>query len=85
VEEAMRLRMTSGQWVTGCLVMLAATVGGALSSPWAERTFARPAALASDSGKNGDVSHTRTCITISGTRFEWNFPNPPFGTLSCSE
>ena len=44
----MRLRMTSGQWVTGCLVMLAATVGGALSAPWAERTFARPAALASE-------------------------------------
>jgi hypothetical protein len=85
MEEAMRLRMTSGQWVAGCLVMLAATVGGALSSPWAERTFTRPPALAADSGKAGDAAHTRTCITISGKRFEWNFPNPPFGTLSCSE
>jgi hypothetical protein len=81
----MRIRMTSGQWVVGCLVMLAATVAGAWSSPWAERTFARPAALGADSGKNGDASHKRTCITISGKRFEWNFPNPPFGTLSCSE
>jgi hypothetical protein len=85
LEEAMRLRMATGQWITGCLVMLGATVGAVLSSPWAERTFTRPPALASDSGKTGDASHTRTCITISGKRFEWNFPNPPFGTLSCSE
>jgi hypothetical protein len=77
--------MTSGQWIVGCLVVLAAGVGGALSSPWAERTFARPAPLAADSGKAGDAAHKRTCITISGKRFEWDFPNPPFGTLSCSE
>ena len=81
----MRLRMTKGQWITGCVVISAATVGGGLSSPWAERTFTRPPALASDSGKNDAGAHTRTCITISGKRFEWNFPNPPFGTLSCSE
>jgi hypothetical protein len=81
----MRLRMTTGQWITGCLVMAGAAVGAALSSPWAEHTFARQATLASDAGKNGDASHPRTCITISGRRFEWNFPNPPFGTLNCSE
>jgi hypothetical protein len=71
------LRMTRGQWIAGCLVFFAAIAGGAISSPWAERTFARPAASAAD-------AHTRTCITLDGKRFEWNFPNPPFGTLSCS-
>ena len=73
------MRMTSAQWVLGCLVMLAAAFGAAISSPWAARTFARPEATAADS------THTRTCVTLSGQRFEWNFPNPPFGTLSCSQ
>jgi hypothetical protein len=71
--------MSPGQWITGCLVVLAATAGGALSVPWSERTFARPEALAAD------PAHKRTCITIDGKRFEWDFPNPPFGTLSCSQ
>ena len=73
--------MSSGQWITGCLVILAATLGGALSAPWAERTFARPESRTADSGK----AHKRTCITISGKRFEWDQPNTPFGTLSCSD
>jgi len=73
-------QMTSGQWITGCLVIAAA--GGAISAPWAERTFARQASTAADSA---NAAHKRTCVTISGKRFEWNFPNPPFGTLSCSE
>jgi hypothetical protein len=73
------IRLSRGQWLTGTLVILATVLGGAVSSPWAERTFARPT-VAADS-----ATHTRTCITLSGKRFEWNFPNPPFGTLSCSE
>lgn len=76
-------RMTSGQWIAGCLVILAATAGGWLSAPWAERAFVRPANL--DSANNADAGHKRTCITVDGKRFEWNFPNLPFGTLSCSE
>jgi hypothetical protein len=72
-------RMTTGQWIAGCLVMVAAILGTIVSSPWAERTFSRPASSAADS------AHTRTCITLGGKRFEWNFPNAPFGTLSCSE
>ena len=81
----MRIRMSSGQWIMGCLVMLATTVGAALSSPWAERTFTRPEARTADSEKAGEASHKRTCITISGKRFEWDQPNTPFGTLSCSD
>lgn len=77
--------MTSRQWIAGCLVMAGATVGAALSSPWAERTFVRPASLAGDPGKSEDGAHKRTCVTVDGKRFEWNFPNLPFGTLSCSE
>jgi hypothetical protein len=73
------MRMTPAQWITGCLVLLAAILGAIVSSSWAARTFARPEATASNS------AHPRTCITLSGQRFEWNFPNPPFGTLSCSE
>jgi hypothetical protein len=76
-------RMTRGQWVTGCLVVLGAVVGAAASSPWAERRFSPPSAVAADSKTEGE--HKRTCITISGKRFEWSFPNAPFGTLSCSE
>jgi hypothetical protein len=72
--------MTSTQWITGCLVFLAAIVGGAVSTPWAERTFTRP-----EAADTANATHSRTCITLSGKRFEWNFPNPPFGTLSCSE
>jgi hypothetical protein len=74
--------MTSNQWITGCLVILGATVGAAVTSPWAKRTFAPPPASATDTT---NAPHPRTCITLSGKRFEWNFPNPPFGTLSCSE
>jgi hypothetical protein len=74
--------MTRNQWITGCLVILGATAGAAVSSPWAKRTFSAPPAPATDAA---NAPHTRTCITLSGKRFEWNFPNPPFGTLSCSE
>jgi len=79
------IRMTSGQWIAGLLVVLAATVGGWLSAPWAERTFARPETLAADQPDAADSAHKRTCVSITGKRFEWNHPNPPFGTLSCSE
>jgi hypothetical protein len=79
--ERSAIRMSRGQWIAGCLVILAAIVGAAVSTPWSERIFARPESLA----ETGDATHTRTCITLSGKKFEWNFPNPPFGTLSCSE
>jgi hypothetical protein len=79
----MHMRMTSAQWLTGCLVILGATAGAAVTSPWAKRTFAPPPASATDAANA--AKHTRTCITLSGKRFEWNFPNPPFGTLSCSD
>ena len=76
------IRMIASEWITGCLVILAVTVGAALSAPWAERTFVRPTTVAADPTH---APHKRTCISISGKRFEWDFPNPPFGTLSCSE
>jgi hypothetical protein len=72
--------MTRAQWITGCLVILGASA--VVSSPWAKRTFSAPPPPATDAA---NAPHTRTCITLSGKRFEWNFPNPPFGTLSCSE
>lgn len=75
-------RMRRSQWVIGSLVILAATLGAAISAPWAERTFSPPA---TESGKTAQGEHKRTCVTLGGKRFEWNFPNPPFGTLSCSE
>jgi len=74
--------MTRNQWITGCLVVLGATAGAAVTSPIVKRNFAPPPAPATDAA---DGPHTRTCITLSGKRFEWNFPNPPFGTLSCSD
>jgi hypothetical protein len=74
--------MTRNQWLIGCLVILGATAGAAVTSPWAKRTFSPPPAPATDAA---NATHTRTCITLTGKRFEWNFPNPPFGTLSCSE
>jgi hypothetical protein len=85
METAMRgsaTRMTWGEWTAGCLVMAAAVAGLALSAPWVERTFARTTSTAADSA---NAPHKRSCVSISGARFEWNFPNPPFGTLSCSE
>jgi hypothetical protein len=73
--------MTSGQWLTGCAVIVATILCGAVSARWAEHTFVRPEQAAATGGS----AHTRTCITLGGKRFEWNFPNLPFGTLSCSE
>ena len=75
------MHMTRGQWITGSLVILAAVLCVAVTSPWAERTFSPPAPAAD----TANATHTRTCITLGGKRFEWNFPNPPFGTLSCSD
>ena len=77
-------RMTSGQWVAGCLVFLGAILGSAVSAPWVERKFSPPASSVAESAKP-EGEHKRTCITLGGKRFEWNFPNVPFGTLSCSE
>jgi hypothetical protein len=76
-------RMTRGQWIAGSLVFLLTILCGILSARWAERVFAPPPAT--ESGKGAEGTHTRTCITLGGKRFEWNFPNPPFGTLSCSD
>jgi hypothetical protein len=76
--------MTSTQWLTGSLVVLGATVGAAVTSPWSARTFVPPPP-SSTTTDAASAPHTRTCITLSGKRFEWNFPNAPFGTLSCSE
>jgi hypothetical protein len=77
------MHLTRAQWIAGCLVILGATAGAAVTSPWAKRTFAPPPAPATTDAAN--APHRRTCITLSGKRFEWNFPNPPFGTLSCSD
>jgi len=60
--------------------MLGATVGATVTSPVIKRTLTP--APATDAA---NAPHTRTCITLSGKHFEWNFPNPPFGTLSCSD
>jgi hypothetical protein len=79
------LRIRRGQWIAGGLVFLLTILCGILSARWSERAFSRPAASAGDSGKGAGNVHTRTCVTLGGKRFEWNFPNPPFGTLSCSE
>lgn len=76
--------MTRGQWLTGSLVVLGAVLGGALTAPWAARSFAPPASSVTESTKSGG-EHQHTCITLTGKRFEWNFPNPPFAALSCSE
>jgi hypothetical protein len=76
--------MTRGQWMVGSLVILGATLGGAVSTPWSARKFSPPASSAAESGE-AKGEHKRTCITLGGKRFEWNFPNAPFGTLSCSE
>ena len=76
--EQSALGMTRGQSVAGCLVLLTAVLCGAASAPWAEQRFSRLPVTA-------EAAHTRICVTISGKRFEWNFPNPPFGTLSCSQ
>ena len=73
--------MMRHQWIAGCLVLLGAAVGAAVTAPWAARTFAPPATAPDSAG----ATHPRTCITLSGKRFEWNFPNAPFGTLSCSD
>jgi hypothetical protein len=76
--------MTRNQWIAGCLVILGATAGAAVTSPIVKRTFTPPPPPASTTDAE-NTPHTRTCITLTGKRFEWNFPNPPFGTLSCSE
>jgi hypothetical protein len=73
--------MTRGQWLSGCAVILATIVCGAASARWAERTYVRPEQAAAQD----ETPHTRTCISISGKRFEWSSPNVPFGTLSCSD
>lgn len=75
------MHMTGSQWLTGAAVILATMLCGAASGRWAERTFARPEQAATQDG----AAHPRTCITIGGKRFEWNSPNVPFGTLSCSD
>jgi hypothetical protein len=76
------MHMTSTQWIAGSLVSLVAAAGAAVSGPWAERTFAQPEMVASDAA---NATHTRTCITIGGKKFEWTSANVPFGTLSCSQ
>jgi hypothetical protein len=74
--------MTRGQWLAGSFVILAAILGATVSAPWSARMFSRPESVAADPNEG---EHKRTCITLGGKRFEWNFPNAPFGTLSCSE
>jgi len=75
-----KLRMTPSEWIAGCLVFVVTILCGVASTNWSVRAFSRPASTSA-----AKAPHTRTCITVDGKRFEWNFPNPPFGTQSCSE
>jgi hypothetical protein len=83
----MEREMTAIQWTAGCSVIVAATVGGLISSNIVNRhipagTNPRERAVAGQN-QNENVGKG-ICFTLGGKRFEWNFPNVPFGTLRCS-
>jgi hypothetical protein len=69
--------MTHSQWLAGSFVIAMSILGCTFTAPWAERRFSLP--------EQTEATHTRTCVTVDGKRFEWDFPNPPFGTQSCPE
>ena len=69
--------MTHSQWLAGSFVIAASILGCVFTAPWVERRSSLP--------EQTKAPHTRTCVTVDGKRFEWDFPNPPFGTQSCSE
>jgi hypothetical protein len=72
--------MTRRDLIAGCLVFLVTIAAGVASTLWVDRAFPQRTAP-----NVADAGHKRICITLGGKRFEWDFPNPPFGVLSCSE
>ena len=61
--------MTHSQWLAGSFVIAVNILGCIFTAPWVERRFSLP--------EQTEVTHTRTCVTVDGKRFEWDFPNPP--------
>ena len=79
--------MTPTQLTIGCSVIVAATVGGLISSNIVNRhipagTNPREPSVAGQN-QNENVGKG-ICFTLGGKQFEWNFPNVPFGALRCS-
>ncbi|QPF87554.1 hypothetical protein IC762_15235 [Bradyrhizobium genosp. L] len=86
--------------LTSVLVLAAHATGlcGVTLASATEQPAASPAPQASDAPKQDDRPDaaatpapaapaqpaTRHCTTLSGEKFEWSFPNVPFGTASCS-
>jgi hypothetical protein len=84
---AMERKMSPMQLTIGCSVIVAATVGGLISSNIVNRhipagTNLRERAIAGQN-QNENVGKG-ICFTLGGKQFEWNFPNVPFGALRCS-
>jgi hypothetical protein len=84
---AMERKMSPTQLTIGCSVIVAASVGGLISSNIVNRhippsTNPRERAVAGQN-QNENVGKG-ICFTLGGKQFEWNFPNVPFGALRCS-
>ena len=92
--------MTRTQVAAGCLVVLSSFVGGFASAHWVNNTMSQAASVAvrwetsvtalqeASQPMIREAAATaakRTCITLDGKSFEWDFANAPFAVASCTQ
>jgi hypothetical protein len=91
--------MTRTQVAAGCLVVLSSFVGGFASAHWVNNSMAQAASVAMrwESSvtalqeasqpmiREAAAAAKRTCITLDGKSFEWDFANAPFAVQSCTQ
>jgi hypothetical protein len=94
-----RLRMTRTQVAAGCLVVLSSFVGGFASAHWVNNSMSQATVAmrwetsvtalqqASQPMAREVAAATpkRTCLTLDGKSFEWDFANAPLAVQSCTQ
>jgi hypothetical protein len=84
-----KAQMTPRQLMIGCSVIVAATVGGLISSNIVNRHI--PAGSDSRTvNQTQTTSHAEKlengfCFTLAGKKFEWHWANVPFAAVTCSQ
>jgi hypothetical protein len=81
--------MTPTQLTIGCSVILAATVGGLISSNIVNRhipagTDSRPVNQ-TQTNSPAEELEKGFCFTLAGKKFEWHWANVPLAAMTCSQ
>jgi hypothetical protein len=81
--------MTRSQLLSGCSIVIVTVAGGLISSAAVNRhiaadVHARQPAVAGSNARHEEAGEGN-CVSLTGERFGWHFPNVPFGARNCDK